>query len=262
MSLRGRPTGRMSTGGRCPFRDSNSDCDSDSDSCNSPPSPAKRQRTEQQQGVVSSSDSDSDCDSGCDSDSDSDSGSYSGSGSGSYSSCNSPVAAAATTEPAMISPANRRQLPQVDEGATMSRHDTVVITEEAHYYYGMEAELIGIDEDDGILKLHEDGDIKIVNIKKLAKKAGQQQQQQQQQERADSGGYMSASASSEDEGEEEQQQQQQQQQPGAMSPSSERFWRRQHLGLFYPVSDFINVEKGGRVGDSCLTDVHIDLAGE
>ena len=151
--------------------DSNSDCDSDSDSCNSPPSPAKRQRTEQQQGVVSSSDSDSDCDSGCDSDSDS--GSYSGSGSGSYSSCNSPVAAAATTEPAMISPANRRQLPQVDEGATMSRHDTVVITEEAHYYYGMEAELIGIDEDDGILKLHEDGHIKIVNIKKLAKKAGQ-----------------------------------------------------------------------------------------
>ena len=122
--------------------DSNSDCDSDSDSCNSPPSPAKRQRTEQQQGVVSSSDSDSD--------------------SGSYSSCNSPVAAAATTEPAMISPANRRQLPQVDEGATMSRHDTVVITEEAHYYYGMEAELIGIDEDDGILLKLTDGDIKIV----------------------------------------------------------------------------------------------------
>ena len=239
--------------------DSNSDCDSDSDSCNSPPSPAKRQRTEQQQGVVSSSDSDSDCDSGCDSDSDS--GSYSGSGSGSYSSCNSPVAAAATTEPAMISPANRRQLPQVDEGATMSRHDTVVITEEAHYYYGMEAELIGIDEDDGILKLT-DGDIKIVKMAALAKKAGQQQQQQQQ-ERADSSGYMSASASSEDEGEEEQQQQQQQQQqPGAMSPSSERFWRRQNLGLFYPVSDFINVEKGGRAGDSCLTDVHIDLTGE
>ena len=225
MSIRVRRSARMSTGGRCPFRtfrktataveieassdsgsdsdgnsapspakrertesddssdsDSNSDCDSDSDSCNSPPSPAKRQRTEQQQGVVSSSDSDSDCDSGCDSDSDS--GSYSGSGSGSYSSCNSPVAAAATTEPAMISPANRRQLPQVDEGATMSRHDTVVITEEAHYYYGMEAELIGIDEDDGILKLT-DGDIKIVKMAALAKKAGQQQQQQQQ-ERADS----------------------------------------------------------------------------
>ena len=66
----------------------------------------------------------------------------------------------------------------------------------------------------------------------------------------------------EEEEEEQQQQQQQQQQPGAMSPSSERFWRRQNLGLFYPVSDFINVERGGRVGDSCLTDVHIDLTGE
>ena len=174
-------TCRMSTGGRCPFRKPmsdnpqgggetataveieaySSDSGSDSDG-NSAPSPAKRQRTESDDS--SDSDSNSDCDS--DSNSDCDSGSYSGSGSGSYSSCNSPVAAAATTEPAMISPANRRQLPQVDEGATMSRHDTVVITEEAHYYYGMEAELIGIDEDDGILKLHEDGDIKIVNIKK------------------------------------------------------------------------------------------------
>ena len=84
-------------------------------------------------------------------------------------------------------------------------HDTVVITEEAHYYYGMEAELIGIDEDDGILKLT-DGDIKIVKMAALAKKAGQQQQQQQQQqqERADSSGCASASASSEEEQEDQQ----------------------------------------------------------